>query len=317
VIRSFEVTAALTDTVTFNSQGGSPVAQVSGPSGTSITLPGGPTRAGYVFNGWFTQATGGTQKSGSYLLNSNGANVNLYAQWSPATGPLSCTTGFLQAEFGQLYAYQPSTGISSRIGPKHPRNYNAMGYNKLDGYLYAISVVANQPRLLKIGASGVPIDLGTPTPSGFSWSNSFTYLAADTDDSGNLYVRVANSTLIKIDLSTKVATRTSLTTTLGRRASAPGNDLAWITGDLYTMSGNVLSVINASTGHVNTRTVTGLGAIPSSFGAAYSSGPGNLVFFSNQTGKLATISNYTTANPTASIMTTSRNAPSVDGASCR
>ena len=73
---------AVTDTVTFNAEGGSTVSSMGGSDGSTITLPGAPTRSGFTFNGWFSAATGGAQASTSYTL---AGNVTLYAQWTAAT----------------------------------------------------------------------------------------------------------------------------------------------------------------------------------------------------------------------------------------
>ena len=70
------------DTVSFNSDGGATVSSLSGPDGSSITLPS-DTYPGYSFDGWFTQATGGTLVGGagsSYTVPEGG--TTLYAQWS-------------------------------------------------------------------------------------------------------------------------------------------------------------------------------------------------------------------------------------------
>ncbi len=48
------------DTVAFNSDGGAAVPSISGPDGSSITLPS-DTYPSYVFNGWYTAASGGTK----------------------------------------------------------------------------------------------------------------------------------------------------------------------------------------------------------------------------------------------------------------
>ena len=76
-----------TDTITFNSQGGSAVANVSGLDGTTFTLPGGPTLAGYTFAGWFAAASGGSALTSPYTLT---GSVTLFAQWTPnATDTIS------------------------------------------------------------------------------------------------------------------------------------------------------------------------------------------------------------------------------------
>ena len=55
--------ANATDTVTFNSEGGSAVGSLSGLDGTTITLPAAPTLAGYTFAGWFVAVSGGSALS--------------------------------------------------------------------------------------------------------------------------------------------------------------------------------------------------------------------------------------------------------------
>src|SRR6202044_3139047 len=72
-------TANATDAVTFNSEGGSTVSSQSGLQGTTITLPSAPSRAGYVFNGWFAAASGGSALTSPYPLT---ASATLYAQWT-------------------------------------------------------------------------------------------------------------------------------------------------------------------------------------------------------------------------------------------
>ena len=87
-------------TVGFNSDGGAAVSSLSGPDGSSITLPT-DTYPGYTFDGWFTAASDGTEVGGtgsSYTIPSGG--ITLYAQWtaipipkvsavSPNSGPTS------------------------------------------------------------------------------------------------------------------------------------------------------------------------------------------------------------------------------------
>ena len=71
-----------TDTVAFNSEGGAAVSSLSGPDGSSITLPSG-TYPGYSFGGWFTAASRGNKVGGagsSYTIPEGG--TTLYAQWS-------------------------------------------------------------------------------------------------------------------------------------------------------------------------------------------------------------------------------------------
>jgi uncharacterized protein len=82
----------ITDTITFNSEGGSAVAQQSGLDGTTITLPGAPTDPGFRFDGWFAAPSGGSALTSPYTLT---GSVILYAQWTatPTTSVLVPSSG--------------------------------------------------------------------------------------------------------------------------------------------------------------------------------------------------------------------------------
>ena len=79
IVFTAQWTANATDTITFNSEGGSAVASLSGLNGTTITLPGAPTYAGHTFDGWFVAARGGAALTSPYTLT---ASTTLYAQWT-------------------------------------------------------------------------------------------------------------------------------------------------------------------------------------------------------------------------------------------
>lgn len=68
-------------TVTFDSQGGSHVSSQTVKEGTTISLPI-PTRDGYKFLGWYTEATGGSKVTSLTVTK----NVTLYAHWEKEQG---------------------------------------------------------------------------------------------------------------------------------------------------------------------------------------------------------------------------------------
>jgi len=68
--------------ISFNSQGGSPIASRNNTSGGTIQAALlTPTRDGYTFNGWFESATGGSAISIPYA-HGRIANFTLYAHWT-------------------------------------------------------------------------------------------------------------------------------------------------------------------------------------------------------------------------------------------
>nr|WP_303021269.1 InlB B-repeat-containing protein [uncultured Blautia sp.] len=68
-------------TVTFDSQGGSHVSSQTVKEGTTISFPT-PTRDGYKFLGWYTEADGGNKVTSLTVTK----NVTLYAHWEKEQG---------------------------------------------------------------------------------------------------------------------------------------------------------------------------------------------------------------------------------------
>jgi len=75
--------AADTVTITYDANGGSvsPASVKILKNGTISSLPT-PTRAGYIFNGWFTSASGGTKVTASTTFSTD---TTIYAQWTSGT----------------------------------------------------------------------------------------------------------------------------------------------------------------------------------------------------------------------------------------
>lgn len=70
--------------VTYDEHGGSTVSDGTFTYGGSLTYPANPTRAGYTFQGWFANATGGSALTASSVAAGN-TSTTLHAQWSPNT----------------------------------------------------------------------------------------------------------------------------------------------------------------------------------------------------------------------------------------
>ncbi len=78
-------TPATTYTVTFNSNGGSAVDPQTVESGNKVTKPSNPTKAGYSFEGWFTDSA--CTQAFDFTTSISG-DITLYAKWKeiPAGG---------------------------------------------------------------------------------------------------------------------------------------------------------------------------------------------------------------------------------------
>ncbi len=87
-----DIPVATTYTVTFNANGGSvtPASAETGADGKLTSLPT-PTRSRYSFNGWYTEASGGTKVDTDYVFN---ANTTIYANWTYTGGGGGGTTRY-------------------------------------------------------------------------------------------------------------------------------------------------------------------------------------------------------------------------------
>jgi uncharacterized repeat protein (TIGR02543 family) len=66
--------------VTYEEYGGTTVPNATFVSGGTVTLPADPTRAGYTFDGWFTEETDGTRFNSTFSPADE--NVVVHAQWT-------------------------------------------------------------------------------------------------------------------------------------------------------------------------------------------------------------------------------------------
>ena len=71
-----------TATVTFDTQGGSKVEAQTVAKGSTVDRPTDPTRTGYVFAGWYTEANGGLQFNFDAPVK---RDTTVYAHWNKAT----------------------------------------------------------------------------------------------------------------------------------------------------------------------------------------------------------------------------------------
>ncbi len=104
-------------TVTFDSKGGSEVKAVKVKKGGTITLPANPAKAGFTFDGWYTDDN--TFKNQFDAKTPVTADITLYAKWNavaPASFSLSSTSFPNGGEIPLKHAY--SFGGGSNVSPQ-------------------------------------------------------------------------------------------------------------------------------------------------------------------------------------------------------
>jgi uncharacterized repeat protein (TIGR02543 family) len=83
--------SANTYIVTFNSQGGTSVADGTYPTGGFIELPDAPRRLGYTFLGWFSTESGAESRLPSVWQPGTIGPITLFARWSANAVPTTAT----------------------------------------------------------------------------------------------------------------------------------------------------------------------------------------------------------------------------------
>jgi uncharacterized repeat protein (TIGR02543 family) len=166
----------ITYTVTFETNGGSSVAPISGiSSGATITLPPNPTKDSYIFGGWF-------QDNGTFLKEFTAATViiadiTVYAKWisSGVTNQIYNSDGTLYAETG-IATYKFAK--AGRYDPANPGNAGSITVT--DGILELNSLLNNtikEEYLFLTGQAGLyagflEITLGSGKKIGLKESNN-------------------------------------------------------------------------------------------------------------------------------------------------
>lgn len=177
-------------------------------------------------------------------------------------------------------------------GPTADLQYNAIGYNPADNYIYGISHTANSSipaaSLIRIGQGGVVTRVGSATYFG---SHIGTFGPSD----GYFYTNgPASSSLQVIDVATGAVVRNTPLT----GGALAGADFAYASGYLWTMGGGFISRTDPATG------ATARWAIPfatdpaDAAGAGWTFGNGNLGFSYNGSGTVYQIAVANAGSPT-------------------
>jgi hypothetical protein len=250
---------------------------------------------------------------GALLITSVWATAAPPATALAAAGPFTCEPVFYEVDTGQLSILNPTGGAPILIGTQQP-NYNAMGYDTSNNYLYAISTATGtMGDLLQIADDGSTTNLGLPTGL-----PSASYVSGDYDsgvgnpESGDLVISAPSSTWYAIDVTATPPTATALAI-LGHPS---GDDQVDIGSVMYQLTGDTLYSIDLLNNTASAATVTGLPAT-GTYGSGWSDQENGLFFSLNNTGLIYQITGYTGSNPVATQPYTGPVSGNDDGASCK
>ena len=233
------------NTVTYDSQGGSAVSNGSFSTGSALTLPATPTRAGYTFNGWFAAATGGTALVNGYSP-TNTSGFTVYAQWTANTnvvtydsqgGSAASNGSFVTGSTLTLPAdpiragytfngwFAAATGGTALVTGYSPTNTSAFTlYARWTAITYTISYLANSatsgiaPSSQSFTTGGSPLTLASSAgllKTGFFFAGWNTL----ADGSGTDYIDGATGQTFATDLTLYAKWTTSPTRTVTFKAN--------------------------------------------------------------------------------------------------
>lgn len=275
---------------------------------SSISFNAPSTPGAYTLS-WELQNVDGTWYDD--ILDNCNITINVGTNTTPDA--FSCTTGFYQIANGSLYSIAPTTGQASLIANTGYRWLNAVGYNRIDNYMYGVVRRTTSPpnppapgegHLIKIGSDGSAVSLGA-VPS------SPNTIAGDMDAQGNLWY-IPDPALNKI-IRLNVQTRAYTEYTLSLPAALTVSDLVYIGGSLYGIQSQYGRVVRIPTsGFPGTQipvTISGsspiTGLTPAGSGGAYqmtsawTSETGSMYTYQIGTNKIFEILNYNSGNPSA------------------
>ncbi len=229
---------------------------------------------------------------------------------------LNAQTPFTTCEKSYLISQSPNkktpTSLYAATTISNPLNfvllgtstfrYNAIGFNPNDNFVYGIEINSNN--LLRIGSSGVAVNLGAI--SGLPSNTNFN--SGEIAPNGDYYVKNGSATtMYRIDIPSMTAVAVPLTGTSGS-----SGDLAWSNGSLLmiTRSGsfNHTYNINPTTGAA---TLLGTSSVTSTFGALF--GGTNGIYGSINSGNFYQIN---TVNGSRTLISAAPASTSNDGARC-
>ncbi|MGN7757413.1 DUF6923 family protein [Chryseobacterium sp. 22532] len=190
--------------------------------------------------------SGGAADTGADQGQGVGISTNSAIQDTQCLTGFGCTNNMYLSQLNTLYSVDTATNpfTYTQIGPAAATNYNAIGINPLDGFMYGM--LTNSNTIIRINADGTYNTLGAVT----GLPGAVIYNSGEIDNLGNYYVKLNtnNNQIYRINLTTLTATLI----TLSASVNLPDMAYSITTGLLYgvnSTNGQLVSV-NPTTGAV-------------------------------------------------------------------
>ena len=278
-------------------------------------------------NGYGQLGNGTTNNSSTPVATSALVNSVAWTDAPPAVGaPFSCPSeiDFLSQGTPDTQLYEGSYGAGSvpfsTFGSAQPETYNALGYDPINSYLYAMDLdglgSGTAGTLYQIDNTGTATSLGVV--SGYTPS---TNAPADGafDASGNYWITGGNGSTTAYEINV-TSTPPAVIKTLTLSASWAPIDWTYKAGFMWGMSGTTIYRADLSSGTVSTFAAP-IGVTSGNYGANWTYTNGDLGFSNNGNGDIyiIAIANASGSAPTFALMgsfTGPVAGTSNDGAAC-
>jgi uncharacterized repeat protein (TIGR01451 family) len=221
----------------------------------------------------------------------------------------------------QLNPYNQSSVISSGFSPA--LNLNALGYNPIDGYFYAMSSSSPSYNVVyRIGKNNA-VSLGVVQPNGaLQLPNTSSFVSGTFDDVGNYYIS-NGTTLHKISISGNTPTLISSRVftgigSAGDIAFNPVDRKLYAANKSSTTGVNLQRIDNLTSSSASTtiNIVTPYTSIAGSIGAIFFDSIGTLYAYSSSPAYFYQMPNVQSGSTTVTQVSSAFPSTSTDGASC-
>lgn len=220
--------------------------------------------------------------------------------------PFGCDSKLYLSQSNTLYQINTTANPFTypAIGAAHTSNFNSIGLNPQDGFIYGTLDGTNN--IVRIGSGGTYYSIGAVS----GLPNGIIYNSGEFDSSGNYYVKqnVNGTTLYKINLSTMTASTITLSSSLNIADLAYNN----VTNLLYAVNSSNGDLVSINPTNGNVINIGGGSGSTTQFGAMFGSSTGEL-FGSLNTGGFY---QFNLTNGSRVLISSSPASSANDGAHC-
>ena len=200
-------------TVTFDAQGGSPVASIKAEQGKTIAKPADPAKGSFAFDGWYKESTCTTPWN--FATDTVTADITLFAKWKITiqfdASKITCwrnadgsgLTGTLVADGGTVYEGDSLLLIAQPTAGKMADSWTVNGISQGDeqGNFYRY-MVKEQPSELRFDytekpAKKVALQFDTLKIRCTKWFDQTPIMPGQRDEGDALIFRTVNSSTVQ------------------------------------------------------------------------------------------------------------------------